>query len=34
MVGGSDIRELMLDHVRKSINTNVKWDECAKWMGM
>lgn len=34
MVGGADIRELMLDHVRKNINTNVKWDECAKWMGM
>lgn len=34
MVGGADIRELMLDYVRKNINTNVKWDECAKWMGM
>lgn len=34
MVGGSDIRELMLEHIRKSIRTNTRWDECAKWMGM
>jgi RNA ligase len=34
MVGGSDIRELMLEHIRKSISTNTRWDECAKWMGM
>jgi RNA ligase len=34
MVGGSYIRDLLLDHVRKSINTNVKWDACAAWMGM
>ena len=34
MLDGSDIRELLLDHVRKSISSNTKWDECAKWMGM
>jgi RNA ligase len=34
MLDGHDLRELMLDHVRKSINTNVKWEECAEWMGM
>lgn len=34
MLGGHDLRELLLDHVRKSISTNVKWDECAKWMEM
>ena len=34
MLDGNDLRELMLDHVRKSINTNTRWDECAKWLGM
>lgn len=34
MIGGSDIRELMLDHIRKSISSNTKWDICADWMGM
>jgi hypothetical protein len=23
-----------LDHIEKSITTNVRWDECADWMGM
>lgn len=34
MLDGHDIRELLLDHVRKNIFTNVKWDACAEWMGM
>ena len=34
MLDGNDLRELMFDHVRKSISTNTKWDECAAWMGM
>lgn len=34
MLDGNDLRELMLDHVRKSISTNTRWDECAKWLGM
>ena len=34
MLDGHDLRELLLAHVEKSISTNVKWDACAKWMGM
>lgn len=34
MLDGHDLRELMLEHVRKNISTNVKWDACAKWLGM
>jgi RNA ligase len=34
MLDGHNIRDLLLDHVRKSINTNTKWDACAEWMGM
>jgi RNA ligase len=32
--GGRDGRQMILDHIEKSITTNVRWDECAKWMGM
>lgn len=34
MLDGHDIRDLLLDHVRKNIFTNVKWDACAVWLGM
>jgi RNA ligase len=34
MLDGSNIRDLLLDHVRKNIVTNVKWDACAAWLGM
>ena len=34
MLDGHEVRDLLLDHVRKNIFTNVKWDACAKWMGM
>ena len=34
MLSGHGPRELLLDHIRKCIVTNVKWEECAKWMGM
>lgn len=34
MLDGHDLRALMLEHVRKSISTNTRWDECAKWLGM
>ncbi len=32
--GGRDGRQMILDHIEKSITTNVRWDECAAWMGM
>ena len=34
MLDGHDLRELMLEHVRKNINTNVKWEACATWLEM
>jgi RNA ligase len=34
MLDGHNIRDLLLDHVRKSISTNTKWDACAAWLGM
>jgi RNA ligase len=34
MLDGSNIRDLLLEHVRKSIISNTKWDACAEWMGM
>jgi RNA ligase len=34
MLDGHSIRDLLLDHVRKNINTNTKWEECSRWMGM
>jgi RNA ligase len=27
-------REMILDHIEKHLSSNVKWDECATWMGM
>ena len=32
--GGRDGRQMILDHIEKHITTNVRWDECADWMGM
>lgn len=29
-----DGREMILQHIEKQLSTNVKWDECARWMGM
>ena len=34
MLDGSNIRDLLLDYVRKSISANTRWEECARWMGM
>jgi RNA ligase len=34
MLDGHDLRELMLDHVRKSVSSNTKWDQTAAWLGM
>ena len=34
MLDGKDLRELMFEHIRKSITSNTKWDACAEWMGM
>jgi hypothetical protein len=34
MLDGHDLRELLLQHIAKNITTNVKWDACAKWLGM
>lgn len=34
MMDGHNIHNLLLDHIEKNINSNVKWDACAEWMGM
>ena len=34
MLDGHDLRELIIEHIRKNISTNVKWDQCAIWLGM
>jgi hypothetical protein len=34
MLDGHNIRDLLLDHARKSISTNTKWDACAGWLDM
>jgi hypothetical protein len=34
MLDGSNIRDLLLDHVRKNIFSNTKWNDCAEWLGM
>ncbi len=31
---GHNGREMILEHIKKHLNTNVKWDECAAWLGM
>lgn len=31
---GHDVREVMLQHIEKQLTSNVKWDACAKWLGM
>jgi hypothetical protein len=34
MLDGHGPRDLVLDYIRKSINTNTRWEECARWLGM
>jgi len=34
MLDGHDLRELLFQHIEKNINSNVKWDACAEWMGI
>jgi len=34
MLDGHDLRDLLLQHIEKNISSNVKWEACAKWMGM
>ena len=34
MLDGKNIRGLMIDHIRKNISSNTKWDACAKWLEM
>ena len=34
MLDGHNVRDLLLDHVRKNIGSNSKWDACSEWMGM
>lgn len=34
MLDGHDIRQLLLEYIEKNINTNVRWDACAKLLGM
>ena len=31
---GRDGRAMILDHIEKHLSTNVRWSECAAWMGM
>lgn len=31
---GHNGREMILEHIKKHLATNVRWDECAAWMGM
>jgi RNA ligase len=31
---GRDMREQMLNHVKKYVSSNTRWAECAKWLGM
>jgi hypothetical protein len=32
--GDRNGREMIIDHVRKHLATNTRWNECAAWMGM
>jgi hypothetical protein len=32
--GNRDGRKMIIDHIEKHLTTNVRWDECACWMGM
>jgi len=34
MLDGHELRDLMIDHLRKNISSNTKWDSCAVWLGM
>jgi RNA ligase len=34
MLDGHDIRQLLLEYIEKNINTNVRWEACAKLLGM
>jgi RNA ligase len=34
MVDGNEPRDLLLDYIRKNITSNVKWDDCAEWLGI
>jgi RNA ligase len=34
MLKEKNIRNLMLEHVQKSVNSNTKWETCSKWLGM
>lgn len=34
MLDGHNVRDVLLQHVEKNITTNVKWEACAKWLGM
>ena len=31
---GRDVREQMINHVKKYVSSNSRWTECAKWLGM
>jgi RNA ligase len=34
MLDGAQLRDCMIDHVKKNIGSNVKWSACAKFLGM
>lgn len=31
---GRDMREMMINHIKKYLSSNSRWAECAKWLGM
>jgi RNA ligase len=34
MLDGHRVRDLLIDHVKKNIGSNTKWEECEAWMGV
>jgi RNA ligase len=33
-IDGKNLREMLTNHITKSISSNVKWEQCAKWLDM
>lgn len=34
MLDGKNVRDLMLEHVKKHSTSNTKWEACAEWLGL
>jgi RNA ligase len=34
VLDGYNVRDVLMAHVEKQLFTNVKWDDCAEWLGM